>query len=59
LLDCLRSLEVAGAFAAMRPQARRRYEEAYTGERNFSLLLNVYRGAMVAGSRVYPIPVAT
>lgn len=59
LLERLRNLEAADAFAAMRPQSRRRYLEAYTGERNLSLLLNVYRGAMYSGSRVYTVPVST
>jgi glycosyltransferase involved in cell wall biosynthesis len=49
LLNCLRNLNQTGALAAMRIGARRCFEGNYTGERNFSLLLNVYRSVLLAG----------
>lgn len=49
LLNCLRNLTQTGALAGMRTEARRCFENNYTGERNLSLLLNVYRSVLVAG----------
>ena len=40
----------------MRAKARQRFLAEYTGERNFSLLVNIYQGAMCSGSSVYPVP---
>ena len=49
------------AFVKMRPMARRRFETEYTGEKNFSQVLNIYRGVMFARNLVSPppVPVAT
>jgi glycosyltransferase involved in cell wall biosynthesis len=45
----LRDLLNRGSLNAMRAHARRCFESSYTGEKNFSLLLNVYRSVLVAG----------
>ncbi len=52
-------LVARNAFASMRLNARRRFEAKYTGERNFSLMLNIYRSVLVAGSMVPSTPVVT
>jgi glycosyltransferase involved in cell wall biosynthesis len=52
LLSCVRELESRNAFAEMRPMARRRFEAAYTGRRNLSLALSIYRSVMFAEKRV-------
>lgn len=49
LLNCLRNLTQKGVLAGMRTEARRCFENNYTGERNLSLLLNVYRSVLLAG----------
>lgn len=61
LQSLIRSLVAGNAFAAMRPNARHRFESEYTGERNFSLILNIYRSVLAAGSLVpsTPDPVGT
>jgi glycosyltransferase involved in cell wall biosynthesis len=56
LLNCLRELEKGDAFARMRPDARLRFLAEYTGEKNFSVLLNIYRTAMYPGKNAFPIP---
>ncbi|HEY2472377.1 MAG TPA: glycosyltransferase [Terracidiphilus sp.] len=47
--DCLRDLLNRGSLIYMRAHARRSFESNYTGEKNFSLLLNVYRSVLIAG----------
>ena len=56
LLDRIRELEISKAFAAMRLKARHRFLAEYTGEKNFSLLLNIYRKAMYPGQSTFPVP---
>jgi len=48
LANRIRALESVNAFAEMRPNARRRFEAAYTGGRNFALVSHIYREAMFA-----------
>jgi glycosyltransferase involved in cell wall biosynthesis len=57
LRSLIRDLVARNAFAGMRPNARRRFETEYTGERNLSLMLNIYRSVLVAGSLVPSTPV--
>jgi hypothetical protein len=54
----VRELEARGAFPEMRAKARRCFEAEYTGRRNFSLVLNIYRNVIFAGKEVYSIPVS-
>lgn len=58
LVACLRNLIQTDALAAMRNGARHCFENNYTGERNLSLLLNVYRSVLLAGkmARSQPVP---
>jgi len=56
LLGRIRELEEWNAFARMRSSARLRYLAEYTGEKNFSVLLNIYRAAMSPGRCAFPIP---
>lgn len=56
LLDRLRELEKTKRFGQMRPKARRRFLAEYTGEKNFSLLLNIYQGAMYPESNTLAVP---
>jgi glycosyltransferase involved in cell wall biosynthesis len=58
LLSRVRELEARGAFPEMRAKARRCFEAEYTGRRNFSLVLNIYRNVIFAGKEVYSIPVS-
>lgn len=46
---------------SMRERARRSFELNYTGERNFSQLLNIYRSVLLAGKMVtsHPVPART
>jgi len=46
LLNRLRELEEKGAWKAMRSHARLRFLSEYTGDKNFSVLLDIYRAAM-------------
>jgi glycosyltransferase involved in cell wall biosynthesis len=46
LLSRLRELEAGAAWRTMRSQARLRFLSEYTGEKNFSVLLDIYRAAM-------------
>jgi glycosyltransferase involved in cell wall biosynthesis len=55
----LHDLEARHAFAEMRSKARLRFEAEYTGRRNISLALNIYREAMLVDSRVYAVPAST
>jgi glycosyltransferase involved in cell wall biosynthesis len=61
LRNNLRELQARKAFKDMRPQARRRFEMEYTGKKNFSLVLNIYRGVLFAGNVVSsnPVPART
>ena len=54
LLDLVRS----GFFAQMRSKARLCFESKYTGERNISLLLNIYRSVMPARTMAHSWPVS-
>ncbi len=56
LLNRIRELEEASAFRRMRPDARLRFLSEYTGEKNFSVLLNIYKTAIYPVNSVYPIP---
>lgn len=56
LLDCIRELEEKAAWQSLRSHARRRFLAEYTGETNFSVLLNIYRTAMSPSSGTFPIP---
>ena len=56
LLRCIRELEGKAAFPRMRSQARLRFLAEYTGEKNFSVLLNIYRNATYPGGSAFPIP---
>ena len=56
LRDRIRELEEMNAFERMRSDARLRFLAEYTGEKNFSVLLNIYRAAMSPGNSVFPIP---
>lgn len=55
LLHRLRALEQNDGCAQMRPKARRRFEAEYTGARNFSLVLSIYRNAMLTDNRVFSV----
>jgi len=46
LQNRLRELDERAAWQAMRSQARLRFLSEYTGEKNFLVLLNIYRAAM-------------
>ena len=52
----LGELELRGAFREMRGAARLRFLAEYTGEKNYSVLLNIYRTAMYPGNSAFPIP---
>lgn len=56
LLNCIRELENRAAWRNMRSEARLRFLAEYTGEKNFSVLLNIYRNAMHPGSSPFPLP---
>ncbi len=56
LLGRIRELEAKAALGKMRPDARLRFLAEYTGEKNFSVLLNIYRTAMYPGNSAFPIP---
>jgi glycosyltransferase involved in cell wall biosynthesis len=56
LLDSIRELEEKSAWEAMRSQARLHFLAEYTGEKNFLLLLNIYRAATYPGHSAFPIP---
>jgi len=54
LLSRLRELEKRAAWQTMRSQARLRFLSEYTGEKNFSVLLNIYRAAMYPATAASP-----
>lgn len=56
LLNRIRELEGREAFLDMRPKARNRFLADYTGERNFSRLVDIYQEAMYSGSSAYSVP---
>jgi len=61
LRDRIRAATACNAFAQMRSRARRRFEAEYTGKRNFSLILKIYRDAIFASEVVSsnPVPART
>jgi len=58
LLGRTRELDERAAWQNMRSQARLRFLAEYTGEKNFSVLLNIYRMAMDPGTSTFPVPVS-
>jgi glycosyltransferase involved in cell wall biosynthesis len=52
LRDCIRALYARKGFAEMRPNARQQFEAEYTGGKNLSLILNIYRDVLFAGQMV-------
>ena len=56
LLTRIRALEEQHAWSRARTAARLRFLAEYTGEKNLSRLLNVYRTAMHPGTSAIPIP---
>jgi glycosyltransferase involved in cell wall biosynthesis len=57
LRDRIRALFSGRALAGMRHGARRRFETDYTGEKNFSRLLSIYRSVLLAQNAVPSTPV--
>ena len=57
----LRDLIQCGNLQKMRANARRCFESNYTGDKNFSLLLNVYRSVQIGGKMLptRPVPART
>ena len=57
----IRETVTRNSLAGMRANARRRFEVEYTGERNLSLTLNIYRTAQFAGDMMAsrPVPAGT
>jgi len=57
----IRAMTLKNAFREMRQPARRRFETNYTGEKNFSLLIGIYRSVLFAGNAVHstPLPAGT
>ena len=53
----LRVLVSKNGLTAMRQAARRRFEDEYTGEKNFSRLLGIYRSVLLASTAVPSTPV--
>jgi len=58
LLDRIRELEESCALPRMRMDTRLRFLAAYTGQRNFSQLLDIYRIAMDSARNMLPLPVS-
>jgi glycosyltransferase involved in cell wall biosynthesis len=56
LMNRLRELEAKQSYRDMRLMARRRFEAEFTGERNLSIALSIYRDTIFAGSRVFSAP---
>ena len=56
LLGRIRELEESSALARMRDDTRLRFLAAYTGEKNFSKLLDIYRAAMDPARGTLPLP---
>lgn len=61
LRDRLRHLLQGNSLSTMRANARRSYQSNYTGDKNFSLLLNLYRSVLKSGKLVpsRPVPAGT
>ncbi len=57
LRNCIRNLMQSSTLRGMRMQARRAFESHYTGERNFSQLLDIYQSVLVARNTASPSPV--
>jgi glycosyltransferase involved in cell wall biosynthesis len=55
--SCIRGLDSINRFADMRPTARRQYESKYTGARNISLVLEIYRTVISLNALSYDNPV--
>ena len=57
----LRDLLQRNSLCSMRDNARRCFQSNYTGDKNFSLLLNVYRSVLKSGKLVpsQPVPAGT
>lgn len=55
LIARIRTIEEGAAWPRMRVAARRRFLAEYTGETNFSVLLNIYRTAMHLGAAALPL----
>lgn len=55
----LHELNAGNAFEYMRSKARLRFQAEYTGIRNISLVLKIYREVMLADSRVYSVSTST
>ena len=58
LLGRIRELEERSAWPNMRTDTRLRFLAAYTGQRNFSQLLDIYRIAMESARSTLPLPVS-
>lgn len=58
MLARLQALEATNSLARMRVHARQRFEAEYTGEKNLSLVLNIYRNAMYTEDRLFSVPVS-
>ncbi len=58
LLARIRELEESSALPKMRTDTRLRFLAAYTGQRNFSQLLDIYRIAMESARSTLPLPVS-
>ncbi len=55
----LQDLAPKNAFEGMRHMARLQYEAKYTGERNMSLILNIYRDVMLTERQIYSVPASS
>lgn len=55
LLSAVRTIEQSAAWPKMRAAARRSFLAEYTGEKNYSALLNIYRTAMHPGANALPL----
>lgn len=58
LRNRIQGVESARGFAGMRPNARDRYRAEYSGNRNFSLLQEIYGKAVRARANVSPVAIA-
>jgi glycosyltransferase involved in cell wall biosynthesis len=56
LLNRIRELDEKAAWQSLRSTARLRFLAEYTGEKNFSVLLDIYRTAMFPRTGIFPIP---
>jgi glycosyltransferase involved in cell wall biosynthesis len=58
LLGRIRELEERSALPNMRTDTRLRFLAAYTGQTNFSQLLDIYRVAMESARNAFPLPIS-